>query len=141
MKKILDADKVPEVKCLIEETALMDEFKERNAEFMEEFRERVRSYNAALDAADKVLRAQEASSGPFDMFHCDVKYDADRLFSEVGEKEFKELGGTVHPATVYRIDKVAFEALVQVGRVSPELKKLVEKRTPKYHKPKPFEIP
>lgn len=141
MKKNLNPDDVPEVQRLIEETLLMDEFKERHAAFMEEFRERARSYNTALDAADKVLRAQEASSGPFEMFQCDVSYDAERLFSEVGEEQFKEFGGTIHPATEYRIDKVALEVLILLKRIPPELVKLIQKRVPKYHKPKPYSIP
>jgi hypothetical protein len=140
-KKVLDPQTVPEVQRVLEEIELMDDFKARHRAFLEEFRERARSYNSAVEAADKVLRAELASCGPFDLFQIDTSYDAERLYSEVGEEEFKQLGGTVHPVPEYKIEKETIEALIKMGRIPPEIVKVVQKKTPKYHKPKTFVIP
>ncbi len=142
--KQLDPGEVPEVARLLAATEAIEAFKEEHGPLYDELKELYNEYNASRQAAEKILRAQEASSGPFRVMRVDVKVtDAERLFNEVGETDFKRFGGTVLqvpqkviPAHAeYAVDAKVLKPYVLAGQIPKEITDLTIKRTPFYEKP------
>lgn len=139
-KKILAEEDVPEVQRFLAVQSRIENLKEGYPEVFEELGMLVEEYNAALQAADKILRAKMASCGPFDMYQTQVKYDADKLYEELGKKDFLAHGGKISTVTKYEVDKPRLEAAITSGAIPEEVVKAVREISPRYKKPDPMAI-
>lgn len=140
-QKVLDPRTVPSVQRFLTARDQLDAFKAAHPTLLEELRELMSEYNAAAEAADKELRAQRASCGPFELLNVQVSFDAERLFTELGEEEFRNIGGKVSQVDVYEVDKTTVSALIQMGKIPPEIVAVVRKETPSYRKIQPCFLP
>jgi hypothetical protein len=116
-------------------------FKKKNQEVMLELAELTERYNAALDMADKAVRAQKCSCGPFDLFSVVVKWDATKYYEEMGEAFFKKHGGTVQTVTEYKVDKNRVAAAAAANLIPAEVLVEIRKEELRYHKPSAVAIP
>lgn len=144
MAKTTKAEQVPEesireVQDFLEAKAKIDRLKESFPEVFETLDHLKNEYNAALQAADKKVRAMGVSCGPFTVMNTAVTYDADKLFEELGKDEFLRVGGVIKTVTQYEVDKAKLEAHITSNSVPQEVTDVVKKVSPRYKKPSPIE--
>lgn len=127
---------VPEVASLIELGKELSQLKEDNAEVFAQYELLVERYNAALEVAEQAVRQLGVSCGPFDNFSASDKYNPDKMFEELGEDLFLQLGGSIEKKSVYGIDKAKLEAAIALGKIHPDSLSQFHTVTRNYHAPK-----
>lgn len=132
---------IPEVVEFIDANDAIQAFKESHPDVFREYSELVDRYNTALENADKVVRARQVSSGPFDLYSVATKYDAEALYNAVGRDKFLEVGGKLETKTEYTLDKGRLEAAAAQRKIGPDVIEQVRKETPNYHKPPKLVVP
>lgn len=137
----VDPSSIPEVVEFLDAQDAIQTFKESNAAVFEQYAELAERYNTALEQADKVCRAKQVSSGPFDLYQFTTKYDAEALYNAVGRDKFLEVGGKIDSKTIYDLDKGRLEAAVAQKKVPAEVIDQVRKETPAFHKPDKLVLP
>ena len=130
------AAKVPEVKALLDLEQELTALKADYPDVFAQYKDLADRYNAALDAADKAVRAKKVSCGPFDNFTSTPSFDPEKMYEELGVELFLQCGGSTKKKTVYEVDKHKVEAAIATGQIPVECAK--EFRTVKrsFHKPK-----
>jgi hypothetical protein len=133
---------IPEVDEFTKAQRALDEFKANNEEFFAMLQPLVDRYNASLELADKKVRAQQVSCGPFQLTgRPSVSYDAEKIIEEMGRDFFIEIGGVIAQRTVYEIEKSKAEAAFAAGYIPDEVVKVVRKTKVAYHKPDKVVLP
>lgn len=129
---VLDPSEIPEVaEYMVADEELkefIEQIQETNPEVLETLRELTERRNAALEAADKTVRAREAACGPFLVHIVKTTYNAEALYDALGEEKFTQLGGTVTKKPVYEIDGKRLEAAIAMGKLSAEIVAAVKTR-------------
>lgn len=113
------------------------------AEYPEVFRmyaEIAERYNAALEAADKAVRAKGVSCGPFDCYSSHPKYNGEKMYEELGEKLFLACGGSMQKRIEYSVDKAKVEAAIASGKIPEECVPEFKSTQRSYHKPEPISV-
>lgn len=128
----LDPKTVPEV---VEYMVADEELKEyledvvqNNPGVLETMRELAERRNAALEAADKAVRAREAPCGPFKLHNVITNYDAEALYDAVGEERFLALGGSITKKPIYDVDGKRLEAAIALGKLGADVVDAVKTR-------------
>lgn len=141
MKKTMKIDDVPEVQrfVLIEEH--LQAFVEEHDDVFEQYQELVAERNAALESADKAVRAlDEVECGPWKVLSTTEKVNNEKLVELIGEKKFKQLGGRVatRTETDYVLDKSLVLAALAKNEVDREKAQLIGayKKEVRYKAPK-----
>jgi len=133
---------IPEVQAFETAKRELEEFKAAHEAFYNDLVRLLDIYNAARDAADKVVRAQQVSCGPFQLAaRPSVSYDAEKLYEEMGEPFFFAHGGKVENKPVYVVNKPQVEAAIAAGLVPDEVVESVRRINVRYHTPKKAELP
>jgi hypothetical protein len=133
---------IPEVVEFLRAQRALEEFKEDNANFFEILQPLVDRYNACLELADKTVRAQQVSCGPFQLTgRPSASYDAEKIIEEMGRDFFIEIGGVIAQRTIFEIDKVKAESAYSANLMPPEVIKVVRKIKVAYHKPEKVILP
>jgi hypothetical protein len=135
-------DFVPELKAFRTAQKNLYQFKKDNPDFFEILQELVDKYQAAKDLAYKAVHAKGVSCGPF-VLACKpvVKYDADKLYEEMGRDFFFAIGGKELQVTKYEIDKVMAEAALAKNQIPPEVVAKVRTVSLRYNKVPSPELP
>jgi len=132
----------PEVEAFIE----VAEKYERVKAFYEEAVAAITSvqeeYNSALAAAEKVVREEGLSQGPFHVSSKREKVDAEELCRILGEDQFLAIGGTITTERVYKMDVATLKAKVAINVVSAaEVKPVLSSSYVYRNKPTPISLP
>lgn len=126
---------IPEVQELEDLRQEIEALKARNPDVFMLLSDLVDRYNAALEVADKAVRERGVSCGPFDNFSVAVKYDPVKMFDELGEDLFLQVGGSTTTVTEYVIDAKRVEAAIAGKKIPDECVEHFRKIEKKYHKP------
>ena len=132
---------IPEVEDFLNAKKALEDFEEQHEEEFNRYRELAAEHNRTLEQADKAVRAQGISSGPFIRSHVNTKIDADKLYELVGRDEFLRLGGKLETVVQYSVDKTKFLSLASSNQVPKDLAAAVTIETPNYKAPKPVKLP
>lgn len=133
---------IPEVGAFTKIQRELETFKKNNPEFFEELNSIVERYNAALDLADKAVRAKQVSCGDFQlMSRPTVYYDAEKLCEELGEEAFIALGGTVKQVPEYAVEKHVLESNIVRGIIPDDIVKRTRTVRCRYDKPEKLNLP
>ncbi len=133
---------IPEVQAFEEAKRELEEFKEAHQPFYQSFMRLCEAYNAARDAADKIVRAKQISCGPFQLAsRPSTSYDAERLYEEMGEAFFFAHGGSVEQKPIYTVNKPLLEAAIAAGMLPDEVVSVIKKVRVAYHTPQKAELP
>lgn len=138
--KRIPEDQVPEVQHFIEVGEKIERLKEAYPEVFEQLQSLTEEFNAALESADKACRAKKISCGPFDLYQWQTKYNAEKLYEEVGRDKFLEIGGKISTVTQYDVDKAKLEAHISSGAIEKEVVDVVKETSPRYKKPEKIHI-
>lgn len=134
--KRIPASDIPEVE---EALALKNELDTLRVDYPEVFMkytDLVERYNAAIEAAEKIVRAKEVSCGPFDNYSVRVTYDPQKMYDELGEELFLECGGKSKTVVVLEVDDKAVEAAIAKKLIPEESVDEFMKIQRNYHAPK-----
>lgn len=137
----VDPMDIPEVVDFMDAKDKFESFKEHYADVFAQLEELAQEYNATLEAADKAVRAQQVSCGPFDAFQWSTKYSADTLYDLVGKEKFIEYGGKISTVTQYEVDKSRVESLIATHKIPHKVVEAFRKRSPSYRRIPRIEIP
>lgn len=132
---------IPEVEDFLTAKKALEELEEQHEDTFGRYRELVAEYNRTLEQADKAVRAQGISVGPFIRSHVVTKIDADKLYDLVGRDEFLRLGGKLETVVQYSIDKTKFMSLSSSNQIPKDLIEAVVTEAPNYKTPKPVKLP
>jgi hypothetical protein len=141
MSERRDPEDIPEVLEYIKAETELRGFITRHQRVFEEFSQHVAAVNNARSQADKVVRSEDVSCGPWDRYQVQVSYDARALYEAMGREGFLEVGGKLNTTTTYDVDKAKVKAAIARGDISKTVAEVVRKETPKYHAPKDIELP
>lgn len=132
---------IPEVQEAMDLKLEMDALKGEFPEVFMRLADLADKYNTAVDKAEKVVRARGVTCGPFVNISSTVKYNAEKMYEEIGEELFYEIGGKVEHVATYKVDKDQVEAAVLSNKIPQE--SLEEFRTieNRYRKPPKVELP
>lgn len=97
-------------------------------------------YNTAVSEAEKVVRAEGVTCGPFENFSVSVKYDAAKMYEELGEEMFLEVGGSMPTKVVYELDRGRVEAAIASGKIPEETLEHFRSVSRSYHKPDKMQL-
>jgi len=95
----------------------IDGLKSEYPEVFMKYADLVDRYNTVLEEAEKEVRSLAVSCGDFDNYSTSVKYDAVKMFEELGEEMFIAAGGAMNKKTVYEVDPKKVEAAIANGTV------------------------
>jgi len=95
----------------------IDGLKAEHPEVFMKYADLVDRYNTVLEEAEKEVRARGVSCGDFDNYSTSVKFDAVKMFEELGEDMFIAAGGIMNKKTVYEVDPKKVEAAIANGTV------------------------
>lgn len=129
------------VNAFLEAEKKLKAFKEANKKIFQQLDSIVEEYNAALEDADKEVRALGISVGPFSVMGVQTTIDVDILYDEMGPEGFLKVGGIVQQRQVLDIDKTKFQTYVNSGAIDPEILSACYSKKNKYRTPKKIDIP
>lgn len=132
---------IPEVLDFMEVKDKYEAFREEYKDVIDILESISAEYNAALEAADKAVRAHGVSCGPFDAYQRNVSYDPVALYDAVGKDRFIELGGQIQTKLVYEVDRARLEAMIAQNRLPADVIDAVRSETVKYRRLKRMELP
>ena len=138
-KKVPESE-IPEVVRLLEAKERIDRLKNAHAAVFEQLDELAEQYNTALEAAEKRVRAERVSCGPFDLYQWQTKYDAEKLYEALGHHEFLKVGGVIKTVTQYDVDKARVEAHITSGVIKPEVAEVIKEMSPRFKKPEKISV-
>lgn len=139
--KSVSTEDIPEVAAFLEVRQRIEDLKKQYPGIFEELEELAEQHNTLLEAADKVVRSQKVSCGPFDLYQFQAKYHPEALYDAVGREEFLKLGGSIQTIQQLDIDKKAFDGFVAQNKIPKDLAEKVKTSDPRYHKPDKIIVP
>lgn len=132
----------PEVEAFIEAAEKYERVKAFYSEAVEAITSMQEEYNSALAAAEKAVREDGTSQGPFQVSSKREKVDAKELHRILGEDQFLAIGGTITTERVYSMDATVLKAKVAIKVVSAaEVKPAISSSYVYRNKPTPISLP
>lgn len=132
----------PEVEAFIEAADKYERVKAFYEEAVAALTTVQEEYNSALAAAEKVVREEGLSQGPFQVSSKREKVDAEELHRILGEDRFLAIGGTITTERVYKMDAKVLESKVAIKVVSAaEVKPAISTSYVYRNKPNPISLP
>jgi len=139
-RKAVSEEAIPEVAEFMEAERRIERLKEAYPEVFEQLDMLKEDFNTKLQAAEKAVRAQGVSCGPFTVMSKATTYDADKLFEELGRENFLKYGGIEKTITKYELDRARFEAAFAKGAISKAVFESVKKITTRFRIPDEIKI-
>lgn len=133
------AKQILEVKAFLRQRDALDAWRKKYAKAVNELAAIMVKYNPCLTAADKAVREQRVTSGPFVLKHFNADRDAVALRKLLGVDEFERRGGSVTKIEAVEMDKERFDAIV--ATLPEETQAKVVSYAPVYDKPKLIVLP
>lgn len=140
-QRTLDPQQVPEVVSFMTAEQELQAFIATNPAFYKRLSDLVEERNVKLEAAEKVVRAHRASCGPFHFLNTKRVVDPEVLFNELGEDNFKLVGGYTEQRTHYAVDKDRFFAYVDTNQIPKPVIDVSVKEQPSFRVIPVYKLP
>ena len=134
--KRLAIGEVPEVQEYLDIKQQLDALRAENPQVFMVYNDLVDRYNTALERAAATVRGLEVSCGPFENFSVSYTIDPEKMFDELGEKNYLACGGQITKRAVYTVDPAAVDAAIASGKIPEEAVQNFRSKSLKYHVPK-----
>jgi hypothetical protein len=138
--KTQSPQEIPEVHEFLGALGLIEAFRAQHASVFTEFDKLVDNYNTKLEAATQIVRSKNVSSGPFELYQFQTKYDPKTLYDLLGHERFFVVGGATHTETVYTVDAQKVEMAIDQGKIPIDMVDSFRTLSPRYHAPKKIEL-
>lgn len=132
---------IPEVRELLEAEERIQELLATNPEFYKQLCDLVSERNQKLEAAEKVVRAQGVSCGPFTKKSETIFINAEKLFDELGEEGYKAVGGYTETVVEYKVDRTRFLTYLASNQIPEDVAAVCTEKRPSYSSPDAFHLP
>ena len=132
---------IPEVLAYEQAKAAYTNFKVQHPQLFQQLDYLVEQLNTTMEAAEKAVRAQQATCGDFDLYQKVTKIDGKALHDAIGRETFIAIGGTVKMMADYKVDGKRLQLAVAQNRVAKDIVEEVTKEEQRYHKPTAAVIP
>lgn len=136
----LPVTEIPEVQKVVDLKQEIDALKADHPDVFLKLTDLVDQYNTALEEAINVVRSKGVTCGPFDNFSVSVKYDATKMYEELGEELFLQSGGTKAKVQQLKVDTNIVEAAIASGKIPKECVGHFRTISRSYHSPDPITI-
>lgn len=131
---------IPEVQAFETARKKLEDFQTANGTVFEEYAELAQQYNATLEQAEKVVRAQKVSCGLFDAYQPNDQFNPDKLYELVGRDDFLKFGGKIETITKFSVDRQKLKSLIDAGKLDKAVSDEVYTEGYKYKKPNPVTL-
>lgn len=138
--KRIPINKIAEVQELSDIKVELEQFKAEHANVFMQYKDLVDRYNSALEAAEKEVRSQGVTCGDFENYSVSVKFNAAKMFEELGEEMFLENGGAATSKTVYTVDDNKVKAAIASGKIPEECVDNFREVRRNYHSPEKLSV-
>lgn len=109
--------------------------KAENPEIFMQLADLVDRRNTALERAEKIVRAKGITCGPFENYTAVAKYDAQKMYDELGHDMFLKVGGKIGQVTQYSVDKAQLELSLAQNKIPGECVEQFRSVQKNYHVP------
>jgi hypothetical protein len=137
----VDPSGVEEVMMLLSVERELRELIASNPEFYEKFSKLAIQRNELLISAEQRVRNMGVTCGPFVKLSESTKINAEKLFEELGEEQFLNLGGYTEKVIDYKVDRTRVLAYHESGMIPAEVSKACIRLELRYKKPDPYLLP
>jgi hypothetical protein len=131
---------IPQVQKVVDLKQEIDALKAEHPGIFMKLADLVDQYNTALEEATNEVRSREVTCGPFENFFVSTKYDATKMYEEIGEELFLQCGGTKAKVQQLKVDPNLVEAAIASGKIPKECVDHFRTISRGYHKPDPINI-
>jgi hypothetical protein len=131
---------IPQVQKVVDLKQEIDALKAEHPGIFMKLADLVDQYNTALEEAANEVRSRGVTCGPFENFSVSTKYDATKMYEEIGEDLFLQCGGTKAKVQQLKVDPNIVEAAIASGKIPKECVDHFRTITRSYHKPDPINI-
>jgi hypothetical protein len=97
--------------------------------------------NQLLDSAEVRVKELGVTCGPFVKLSESTKINPEKLFEELGESVFKDLGGYTETVVDYKVDRTRLLAFHKSGAIPKEVADACIKLEQRYKHPDPYLLP
>jgi len=130
---------IPEVAAFLEAEQRLRQYRAQHSQVFKPYAALLEDYNQKREAADKVVRGQGISCGPWDWYSSQTKYNAQALFEALGRDKFLKVGGIMKTVTAYDLDEQKVEGAIARGEISEPVVGTFKAIIKKYKSPKASE--
>lgn len=128
--------KIPEVQEYMDIKQELDALRADHPEVFIVYNDLIDRHNTALEKAESVVRSRGVTCGPFENFSVSHTINPDKMFDELGEKNFLACGGKVSTRAFYSVDSAVVEANIASGKIPAGAVPNFRTKALKYHAPK-----
>jgi hypothetical protein len=132
----IPVDAIPEVAEFVDRNGMLEAFMESHKGIFETYRSLQAAAEQALEAADKTVRAQGVSCGPWERYQIRTTYNAEALYEALGRDGFLAIGGKLVTKTGYEVEGKRLETAIARGEIPKSVIDTVKKEVASYHAPK-----
>jgi hypothetical protein len=140
-KKTVPVETIPEVAKFIEAAAKWDRIKAAYEEAINAINTIAEEYNTSLEAAEKAVKANGVSCGPFTILSTAESYDANMLIELMGNEAYLKIGGEVSTIRKYEINKDKVNAALVTGALAPKIADAARKTVVRFNRLHKVELP
>ena len=137
----VDASEIPEVMAFEEQDQMLRQFEIKHSKFMEEYKARVAAWNASRETADRAVRVKKVSSGKWERFSEETRFDYAAMYDTLGRDRYLELGNTLKTITQYDGDNDRMKGIIAKGEIADDVAAGFTNVIGKYHAPKKALLP
>lgn len=127
---------IPAVQEVVDLKQRIDALKAENPEVFMQFDDLVDRYNSSIEEAEATVRAKGVTCGPFENFSVSHSIDAEKMWDELGEKQFLACGGKVGQVAKYTVDAASVKAAIASGKIPTACVSAFTTTKRSYHSPK-----
>ena len=132
----IPVDSIPAVGEYIDRQGMLEAFMENHKGIFDTYHVLQASVAQSLEAADKIVRAQGVSCGPWDRYAIRTTYNAEALYEALGREGFLSIGGKLVTKTGYEVEGKRLETAIARGEIPQDIVDSVKKEVASYHAPK-----
>jgi small nuclear ribonucleoprotein (snRNP)-like protein len=138
---VIEPSEVEEVQQLLGVERELQALIQSNPEFYGKLMTLSQHRNELLSNAEKRIRGMGVTCGPFVKLSESTKIDAEKLFEEMGETNFKEVGGYTETVVDYKVDRTRVLSYLESGVIPKEVADVCITTEQRYKKPNPYLLP
>lgn len=139
--QVIDTHEIEEVQQLLGVERELQTLIQSNPDFYAKLQTLAVHRNTLLERAESRVRGMGVTCGPFVKLSESTKINAEKLFEELGEVSFKEVGGYTETVTDYKVDRTRVLSYLDSGVIPKEVSDVCIKLEQRYKAPGLYSLP
>ena len=138
--KRLPIDDVEEVRELMDLKIELDRYIALHGDIIQPLRDLIDRYNSLWELADKAVRAQDVTCGPFVNYSTRISIDFEKMYEELGKDDYLANGAEIVQRATYEGDQERVLRNIEAGKIPMEAAKEFAKTTRNYRRPDKYRL-